>query len=190
MKFDIGIITSIATLIGLILTIFKFNFDKKKWKEELKSKTDQWNQEFETNMNKWKRENEIDIRLKFLDNIVQHRSKFYPEVLKHLGKVRDDSDPYGLHHNELIKNKSALKEVADKLTECLYGEAGLFMSFETRNCILKAIKSCYLFQQNEIQLNMLVTDFFIARRKLREDLQIDDLTYKSEVSKLAETIRH
>ena len=101
-----------------------------------------------------------------------------------MGSVRDVPDPKEEHWQSLAKNPEQLLRVSDDLIEQLYGEAGLFMSMETRDALLSVYYACHLFQTNQIPLKRLVKEFFGARRQLRSDLQIEDLGKKSELGEI------
>jgi len=121
--------------------------------------------------------------LLFLRLRVEHRLQTYPAVFKLLGAIRD-SDPVEIQKDSLKANPGQLLPVATELEKHLYGEAGLFMSFDTRSAVLKVWEDCHLFQKEKIAYEDLIADFFFARRYLRADLQLDDIKMiKSDVEK-------
>lgn len=118
----------------------------------------------------WRKEREIE----HLGRLVARRFESYPEVMTTLGAVRDVPDPGGHHYQELKQDRSSLLTVADELLGHLYGAPGLFMRYETRNALLGAWTACHRFQTGDATLDDLRIQFFRARRRLREDLQIAD----------------
>jgi hypothetical protein len=73
------------------------------------------------------------------------------------------------------KNPARLKETANELLKHLYGEAGLVMSMETRNLLHGARTACLQFRPGYSE-ELLIDRFFYARRQLRLDIQITDMS--------------
>lgn len=105
----------------------------------------------------------------------EHRAATFPDVFRTLSAVRDVPDPVDEDHwRELERNRDILTPVAAQLLEHLYGPAGLFMHYDTRNRVLRAYESCLEWKAGSIDLHGLIKAFFLARRFLREDLNLVD----------------
>lgn len=143
-----AIIVSVA---GAIFNYYKFKDDQKTWEEEQK----------------------ISMNKKILFKILKKRYQCYGNIFKLLGEVRDID--YPLEHYKLLeKNKEKIIITADLILNELYGEAGLFMSYETRSAILKTYQNSYRYSRDEIELNELIDSYYISRRLIRKDLEFDD----------------
>jgi len=129
----------------------------------------------------WEHGQKISIEKELFFEKLKKRYTLYSRVFKLLGEVRDIEYPRE-HYIELEKHKKELVEIADKILDELYGEAGLFMEYETRNAILKAYQMSYRYANNEILLNDLVDAYYIARRFLRKDLEFDDYAASKSIS--------
>ena len=121
----------------------------------------------------WEQDQKISINKKILFRTLKKRYKHYGRVFELLGEVRDIEYPQS-HYQELKNDKQRLIKTADLILKELYGEAGLFMSYETRSAILKVYQNSYRFAKDEIVLNELVDSYYIGRRALRKDLEFDD----------------
>jgi hypothetical protein len=148
----------IAAASAVLVSIFGGIFNYYKLKDEQKT---------------WEQEQDIAINKKILFKVLQKRYKLYGNIFYLLGKVRDIDYPPE-HYLELENNPEQLKEIAQKILEELYGEAGMFMSYETRSILLKVYQNSYRYASNELALNDLIDSYYNARRALRLDLEFDD----------------
>ena len=170
-QMETALITAIVSLItafsSIIFSIVRVRKERKERQEQFQTKL-------------------AELETKFLHERVVQRYKNYPEVFKILGTVRDVSDPKQEHYKLLLEDKKKLLETAENLLVHLYGDAGLLMEWETRNALLNTYLACHFFQNNKIKLYQLVGYFYLARRWLRADLQIEDI---QEVNSKFEGIR-
>jgi len=159
----IEIITAIGavtvSLVGTLISYYKLRDSQKSWEHGQK----------------------ISIEKELFFEKLKKRYTLYAQTFNLLGKVRDIEYPQE-HYIELENHKKELIQVADKILDELYGEAGLFMEYETRNAILKAYQMSYRYANNEILLNDLVDSYYIARRFLRKDLEFDDYAASKSIS--------
>jgi len=121
----------------------------------------------------WEHEQKISMEKALLFKRLDKRYALYNKTFKLLGSVRDIEYPKE-HHTYIENNKQQIIKIADLLLEELYGEAGLFMEYETRSLILKTYQASYKFANNELSLNELIDSYYKARRCLRKDLEFDD----------------
>jgi len=121
----------------------------------------------------WEHEQKISMEKALLFKRLDKRYALYNKTFKLLGSVRDIEYPKE-HHKYIEDNKQQVIETADLLLEELYGEAGLFMEYETRSLILKTYQASYKYANNELTLNELIDSYYKARRCLRKDLEFDD----------------
>ena len=121
----------------------------------------------------WEHEQKISMEKTLLLKRLDKRYELYSKTFKLLGSVMDIEYPEK-HHREIENNKKQVVETADLLLEELYGEAGLFMEYETRSLILKTYQASHKYANNELSLNKLIDSYYIARRHLRKDLEFDD----------------
>lgn len=121
----------------------------------------------------WEHEQKISMEKALLFKRLDKRYALYNKTFKLLGSVRDIEYPKE-HHTYIENNKQQVIKTADLLLEELYGEAGLFMEYETRSLILKTYQASYKFANNELSLNELIDSYYKARRCLRKDLEFDD----------------
>lgn len=121
----------------------------------------------------WEHEQKISIEKTLLFKRLEKRYALYSKTFKLLGSVRDIEYPKQ-HHRDLENNKQQIIKTADLLLEELYGEAGLFMEYETRSHILKTYQASYKYANNELPLSELIDSYYKARRYLRKDLEFDD----------------
>ena len=148
-------ITSIVAMIVSIATVL-FNIYKLK-----------------SNRNTWEQEQEISLNKQILFSKIKKRYELYAPVFNTLGQILDiEYPPY--QYKKFKDNKILVKDIADKLLEHLYSEAGLFMEYTTRSTLLKTYQISYKFYENEASLNDLVDSYYYARRALRKDLEFDD----------------
>lgn len=89
-------------------------------------------------------------------------------------------DPKGKHYQSLEEDRTQLFSVAEQLLGHLYGEAGLLMEYDTRNALFEAWKACHLFAEDKVTLRQLVGYFYLARRWVRADLQMEDIVRCSQ----------
>lgn len=134
----------------------------------------------------WQEEQRIALEKKILIKKIKKRYQHYSKIFSILGQVRDIEYPHQ-HHQELEHNKTKVIEYAEALLEELYGEAGLFMEYQTRSCILKAYQMSYRYANNEIKINILIDAYYDARRLIRQDLQFDD---SSDVVSAKDILKH
>jgi len=106
-----------------------------------------------------------------------------------LGEVQDCPDPKQRHWELIRQNPKMLFTIADDIINHLYHEAGLFMSYKTRNTLLTLYTYCYMYQTNEVKFDEVVVQFWKARRKLRMDLQIEDTGEFSELSQIMKRLQ-
>ena len=165
LAFLTAVVALITAIVGIVFNYWNLKNEKEKWLTDARSQ----------------------LQSHYLEGIVGERLRTYAPVFKTLGEVRDVPDPQQEHWNTLKKNPEKLLRVADELLSHLYGEAGLLMEMNTRNSLLTAYYSCHKFQNNEIKLERLVSDFYQARRKLRADLQIPDLGEETELKHIIES---
>ncbi len=121
----------------------------------------------------WEHEQKISMEKTLLMKRLEKRYALYHKTFKLLGTVRDIEYPKE-HHANIQKNKQQLIATADALLEELYGEAGLFMEYETRSLILKTYQASYRFAKDNLPLSELIDSYYKARRYLRKDLEFDD----------------
>ncbi|MDX2463262.1 MAG: tyrosine-protein phosphatase [Porticoccus sp.] len=121
----------------------------------------------------WEHEQKISLEKEIFFKRLEKRYSLYEKTFSLLGSVRDIEYPTE-HHVDLKKNRKNLIETADSLLEELYGEAGLFMEYETRSCILKTYQTSYRYSKGEASLSELIDSYYKARRYLRKDLSFDD----------------
>lgn len=155
----------LVSIIGVIFNYYKLKDDEKTWNQT----------------------QEIDLNKKVFFKTLKKRRKLYGKVFDLLGKVRDIDYPKE-HYEEVRKNKEKLKENADLILKELYGEAGLFMSYETRSIILKVYQNSYRFAEDKIRLNDLIDSYYLGRRALRKDLEFDDSKSAQSSEKIIKTI--
>jgi len=136
---------------------------------------------------KWKKEQYLALEKEHNFYIFKKRCQSYTKIFKLLGEVRDIDYPPE-HYEALQKNKIPLKLIADKILLELYGNAGLFMTYETRSLLLKVYQLTYRFYNNEIKLDELVDIYYKARRAIRKDLELDDTHQAKTSQKLYENI--
>jgi hypothetical protein len=129
----------------------------------------------------WEHGQKISIEKELLFEKLKKRHLLYSKTFKLLGEVRDIEYPPN-HYIELENNKQKLITIADKLLDELYGEAGLFMEYETRTAILKAYQNSYKYANEEIILSDLVDSYYLARRFLRKDLEFDDTVASKSIT--------
>lgn len=164
----IAFVTASAALLGSLISYVKLRSDLKDARD------------------RWAREHRTQLRADFLRPVVDERMRLYPPVFKLLGSVRD-TDPSGEHHRDLEQNPSQLTRVADELLGHVYGDAGLVMSMDTRNVLLAVLTQCRRFQENDGSVDTTVRGFYLARRVLRADLQLEDVEdVESELKRLVE----
>lgn len=121
----------------------------------------------------WEHEQKISMEKTLLFKRLEKRFSHYSKTFSLLGKVRDIEYPKE-HHIYIKNHKDELLTIADSLLEELYGEAGLFMEYETRSLILKTYQISYKYADNEATLSELIDSYYLARRQLRKDLEFDD----------------
>lgn len=121
----------------------------------------------------WEHEQKISMQKTLLMKRLEKRYALYHKTFKLLGTVRDIEYPKE-HHENIANNKQQLIATADALLEELYGEAGLFMEYETRSLILKTYQASYRYANNKLSLGELIDSYYKARRYLRKDLEFDD----------------
>lgn len=151
-----AIVSLITAFSGIIFSIVRIRKEKKERQHQFQTKL-------------------AELESKFLHERVVQRYKTYPKVFKLLGTVRDVSDPKQEHYRSLLKDRKKLLETADNLLIYLYGDAGLLMEWQTRNALLNTYLACHYFQDDTITLYELAGYFYLARRWLRADLQIEDI---------------
>lgn len=168
---DAALVTAIVSLItalsSIIFTIVRIRIERHDRQQEIIEERDERREEFQSKL--------AELEAKFLHERVAQRYSTYPEVFKVLGAVRDVPDPDMAHYTSLLHHRAQLLETADALLMHLYGDASLVMGMPTRNALLRAWQACHLFQTNDVTLEQLVGYFFLARRWLRADLQIEDI---------------
>ncbi len=143
-----------VALIGTVLNYLKLKGDQRNWEREK--------------------------RLEPFARIREERLTTYAPVFEILGHVRDVPDPDKRHWQNLENNRPDVEAAADKLLEHLYGEAGLVMSYKTRNAILAAYVVSVRFAGSRVSLESLIEAYYLARRSLRVDLEILDPGYEEE----------
>lgn len=121
----------------------------------------------------WTHEQKISMEKEIFFKRLEKRYSLYEKAFALLGSVRDIEYPTE-HHLDLEKNRKNLIATADSLLEELYGEAGLFMEYETRSFILKTYQTSYRYAKGEASLPELIDSYYKARRYLRKDLSFDD----------------
>lgn len=131
----------------------------------------------------WEQEQAISLNKEVLFKVLTKRFEHYGRVFILLGNVRDIEYPKE-HYIFLEANKKNLLSIADKILKELYGEAGLFMSYETRSQILKTYQNSYRYASGEIELNELIDCYYLSRRSLRKDLEFDDFKSASSSEKI------
>ncbi len=151
----IELITATGALIVSVASVF-FNYYKHK-----------------RDYKKWEKEKSISLHKDIYLKVIDKRYGLYAKIFQLLGEVRDIDYPFE-HYKILEKDKKHLKNIADLILTELYGEAGLFMSYETRSIILKVYQNSYRYADDKIKLNVLIDSYYIARRALRKDLELDD----------------
>lgn len=186
---DATTVTAVAGLItalfGVAFTALRFRLEQRqrasdlqdqreRWKAEFESTRQRWEAEFESTRREWIGEHRTALRSEFLHELVRQRYRVYPSVLRTLGAVRDIPDPAREHFKSLRSDPKQLLQTADEILHHLYGEPGLVMTMDTRNQLLSAWYTCHLFQTGDATIERLVREFFQSRRRLRDDLQIDD----------------
>jgi hypothetical protein len=164
----------ITALFGIAFTIVRFRLEQKQRIGDLNDQRERWEAEFESARREWIGEHKTALRSEFLHELVKQRYQVYPSVLRTLGAVRDVPDPARNHYKSLRSDPEQLLQTADEILHHLYGEPGLVMTMGTRNQLLSAWYTCHLFQTGDADIERLVKEFFQSRRRLREDLQIDD----------------
>jgi len=92
-----------------------------------------------------------------------------------LGRIQDVPDPSGAYYKSIEPDEETILGIANDLQEQLYGKAGLVMEMETRNVLWKAWQACRRFHAGKIASDELIHVFFLARRYLRADLQLEDI---------------
>jgi len=121
----------------------------------------------------WQHEQKISMEKTLLFKRLEKRYSLYNKTFKLLGTVRDIEYPEE-HRISIEENKQQVIKTADLLLKELYGEAGLFMEYETRSLILKTYQASYRYANNELDFEDLVDSYYNARRHLRKDLEFDD----------------
>jgi hypothetical protein len=164
----------ITALFGVAFTAVRFRLDQKQRASDLQDQRQRWEAEFENARREWIGQHRTALRTEFLHELVRQRYRVYPAVLSTLGAVRDVPDPAGEHYESLRSDPKQLSQTAEQLLRHLYGEPGLVMTMDTRNQLLSAWYTCHLFQTGDASIDRLVREFFQSRRRLRDDLQIDD----------------
>lgn len=151
----IEILTAIGavsvSLIGSIISYYKLKDTQKNWEHGQK----------------------ISLEKELFFEKLKKRHSLYANIFKLLGEVRDIEYPPS-HYIKLSNHKQQLTIIADKILDELYGEAGLFMEYKTRNTIIKAYQMSYRYANSEISLNDLVDSYYLARRSIRKDIEFDD----------------
>lgn len=170
-------VVSLATaLFGIFFTVFKFRDERRRRQSDLEEQRERWSKAFEAERKEWVVQHKSELRSEFLHKLVEQRYSTYPPVLQVLGRVRDVPDPSQQHYKSLEVKPEQLLPTADDILEHLYGAAGLVMSMDTRNQLISAWYACHLVQAGEVEVPHVVREFYLARRSLRADLQIDDST--------------
>jgi protein-tyrosine phosphatase len=136
----------------------------------------------------WEQEQKISMEKVILFKTLKKRRKLYKNIFKLLGEVRDIDYPKE-HYIEIESDKQKLIKVADAILNELYGEAGLFMSYETRSAILKAYQMSYRYANGEVNLNDLIDSYYYSRRMIRQDLEFDDVSSSKTAKKILETTK-
>jgi hypothetical protein len=157
----------ITSLITTVTTFMRLRREREQWQTELAIQKERWHKEFASTF--------TQREMEFIKAKVERRFQVYPSVFEVLGKVRDVPDPKGEHYQSLEENRTDLLSVAENLLGHLYGEAGLLMEYDTRNALLEAWKACHLFVDDKVTLRQLVGYFYLARRWVRADLQMEDI---------------
>lgn len=155
----------VVSIIGVIFNYYKLKDDEKTWSQS----------------------QEIELNKNVLFETLKKRRKHYGRVFELLGEVRDIDYPKE-HYEILQRDREKLKENADLILKELYGEAGLFMSYETRSTLLKVYQNSYRFAEEKIKLNDLIDSYYLGRRALRKDLEFDDTKSAQSSEKIIQTI--
>lgn len=129
----------------------------------------------------WEHEQKISMEKTLLLKKLDKRYGLYAKTFKLLGSVLDIEYPEE-HHRDIENNRQHVIKTADLLLEELYGEAGLFMEYETRSLILKTYQASHRYANNELSLDKLIDSYYLARRQIRKDLEFDDAS-SSKTSK-------
>lgn len=164
----------ITALFGVAFTAIRFRVEQKQRESDLRDQQKRWQTEFDNARKQWLGEHVTALKSEFLHELVKQRYQVYPSVLRTLGTVRDIPDPTRDHYESLKSDPRQLLQTANDILHHLYGEPGLVMSMSTRNHLLSTWYACHLFQTGDVTIERLVKEFYQSRRRLREDLQIDD----------------
>jgi hypothetical protein len=163
-----AILASAAAVVSSIVAWFRLETERKErlaqHEEERRRWISQFGEERERGIAEW------DIE--FLHELVERRLASYPPVFATLGAVIDIDDPDSRVDTD--ESPTRLLEVAQKIMEHLYGEAGLLMPMKTRNHLHTARLEALKWYAGHGDHDDLVNAFFYARRRLRADIQIGD----------------
>lgn len=157
----------ITSLVTIVATFVRLRREREQWQTELAIQKERWHKEFASTF--------TQREMEFIKAKVERRFQVYPSVFEVLGNVRDVPDPKGQHYQSLEEDCTQLLPVAEQLLGHLYGEAGLLMEYDTRNALLEAWEACHLFAEDKVTLRQLVGYFYLARRWVRADLQMEDI---------------
>jgi hypothetical protein len=150
---------------------------------ELEAKREEWEKNLLAEEQRWQESFRAELRRNLTQEstleIIRRRISLYGEVWKVL-KVTA-----GYEWRRLEDQKTAVKQLADYLTDISFGEAGLLMSDRSRRLLVNLRSGCGAFLKDLLPDKELIDRAHLLKHSLRSDLGIIDYEYESDLNEVA-----
>ena len=167
-----ALIAAVVSMAGVIVTYITTSQQRKQWLAEFRAQELHWQESFRAELRQ-------QLVQESTLETVRTRIRLYGEVWRAL-KI---TSQYEWRH--LPDTKTAVKNLADRLTDFAYSEVGLVMTDRSRRLLTSLRRGCGHFLRDEVDAQELINRAHLLKHSMRSDLGIITEEYESELDRIA-----